>query len=175
MRHSTPLPGEPAPALGFTTLGGRAVDLAAERPRNFSVIVFYRGVHCPICRRQMESLDGRLADFAAAGIAVHAVSMDDRARAQRQRDEWAIDNIDIGYGLSEASARDWGLFISKKEKDGEPERFAEPGIAVVRPDGTLYALFLQTVPFTRPAFDELLAGLTFVLEKNYPIRGGVPA
>ncbi len=49
--------------------------------------------------------------------------------------------------------------------------FSEPGMALVRPDGTLYMIRSQNVPFARPSFDALLKGLDFVLDKNYPVRG----
>lgn len=175
MPHSTPIPGEKAPDLKVDVLDGSPLDLWQERPENFTLVLFYRGVHCPICRKQMEELAGKREEFAKAGIRVHAVSMDPRDRAERQKNEWAIDGLPIGYALSEASAREWGLFISKKEKDGEPERFAEPGAAVVYPDGRLYALYLQSVPFARPTLDDFYHGLNFVIENNYPIRGTTAA
>lgn len=38
-------------------------------------------------------------------------------------------------------------------------------------DGTLYYGAVQTMPFARPHFDELLVALDFALDKNYPARG----
>lgn len=175
MAHTTPTPGKKAPTLKVDVIGGSAIDLASDRPTNFSLILFYRGVHCPTCKGQIEELNGKLLDFESLGIKVHVVSMDDRARAERQKGEWAIDNVPIGYGLTEESARTWGLFISAKEKDTEPERFAEPGVAVVYPDGTIYALYLQSVPFARPTLDGLMRGLKFIIDNHYPARGTVAA
>ncbi|MBR8836159.1 MAG: hypothetical protein DSM106950_19585 [Stigonema ocellatum SAG 48.90 = DSM 106950] len=37
-----------------------------------------------------------------------------------------------------------------------------PGLAIA---------FISAIPFARPHFDELLAGLDFVLKNNYPTRG----
>ncbi len=73
--------------------------------------------------------------------------MDSRDRAERQKEEWAIDGLPIGCGLDEDTARDWGLFISNRKKAAEPDRFAEPGAAVIDPGGRLYAIYLQSVPF----------------------------
>jgi len=53
----------------------------------------------------------------------------------------------------------------------EPALFSEPGVFIVRPDGTLYYGAVQTMPFARPHFDELLVALDFALDKNYPARG----
>lgn len=175
MNHMTPLPGDRAPDLKVPTLAGPVLDLSAVTPQAFSLVFFYRGVHCPICRSQLEELAAKRPAFEERGIAVYAVSMDSSERAKRQSEAWEIDGLPVGYGLSEESARAWGLFISAKAQDAEPARFAEPGIAVIYPDGRLYALYLQNVPFARPRLDELLGGLKFVIENDYPVRGSVAA
>ena len=53
----------------------------------------------------------------------------------------------------------------------EPEKFSEPGLFLVKPDGTLYAAFIQTMPFARPPLDQLLGAIDFIKEKDYPARG----
>ena len=169
------LPGSPAPVLSLQAIDGGTIDLAAEQPEQFTVVFFYRGVHCPICKTQTEELAARTGEFEKRGIKVMAASMDSEDRARRQADGWKIAGLKVGYALSEEAARAWGLFISQKEKDGEPERFSEPGIAVVYPDGTIYALFHQSVPFARPRLDDLLKGLDFIIEKSYPARGTLAA
>ncbi|MCK5495584.1 MAG: AhpC/TSA family protein, partial [Hyphomicrobiaceae bacterium] len=55
----------------------------------------------------------------------------------------------------------------------EPPLFIEPGIFFVRPDNTLYWSSIQTMPFARPSFAEILAGLDIVLAHDYPARGQV--
>lgn len=175
MAHATPMPGDKAPRLTFDVLDGSPVDLSADHPENFSIVFFYRGVHCPICRKQLEELVARRSDFEAIGAKFHVVSMDSVERAERQKKEWTIEGLPIGYGMSEETAREWGLFISAKEQDAEPDRFSEPGIAVLYPDGRIYALYFQTVPFARPRLDDLLGSLKFVLERDYPIRGKLAA
>jgi hypothetical protein len=82
----------------------------------------------------------------------------------------------VGYDFSLAQAREWGLYISTSRGTTsigieEPALFSEPGVFIVRPDGTLYYGAVQTMPFARPHFDELLAALDFALDKNYPARG----
>jgi len=42
---------------------------------------------------------------------------------------------------------------------------------LVRPDRTLYFASVQTMPFARPHFTDILAALDFVIAKNYPARG----
>lgn len=60
----------------------------------------------------------------------------------------------VGYGQSVASMREWGLFVSKGITDGEPAEFGEPGLFLVRPDSTVYAAVLNTMPFGRPHLDD---------------------
>lgn len=175
MPHAVAMPGSKAPDLRLPGINVEPVDLSAEHPERFTIVFFYRGVHCPICKRQLEELDQRLGEFSDRGISVLAVSMDAADRAERQANEWSIANLKIGYDLSESDARAWGLFISRKEKDGEPDRFAEPGIAIVYPDGRIYALYHQSVPFARPRLDDLLKGLDFIIAKQYPPRGTLAA
>lgn len=78
--------------------------------------------------------------------------------------------------LNQAEARAWGLYISTSRGATsigieEPALFAKPGVFIVRPDGSLYCGAVQTMPFARPHFDELLAAIDFALAKNYPARG----
>ena len=85
-------------------------------------------------------------------------------------------NLRVGYGFSLGEARDWGLYISTsrgKTSIGieEPELFAEPGLFIVTPEQTLYYSSVQTMPFVRPNFSELLKAVDFMIEKNYPARG----
>ena len=175
MPHTTPMPGEAAPRLNVERLDAEPFDLASSTIENHAILLFYRGVHCPICKGMIEELSGRMNEFHAIGVDVVPISMDSRERAERQKNEWNIDNLAIGYGMSEETARAFGLFISKKEQDSEPERFSEPGAVIVKPDRSIYALFIQSVPFTRPSFDGLLGGLRFVQDKGYPVRGTLAA
>ena len=178
MSDLTPLiPGKPAPDLTVKTLGG-SFSLRDSGARTFTVLVFYRGYHCPICKKQLTELQDRLDRFAEAGVAVLALSTDTEERAVKARDDWGLDRLDIGYGLSRAEARAFGLYLSKSKgmtSTGveEPQIFNEPGIFLVRPDGTLYASFIQTVPFARPGFDDLLNAIAFVEKNDYPPRGTV--
>jgi len=81
-----------------------------------------------------------------------------------------VDNLTIGYNLNPEDARKWDLYISEGIND-EPEVFFEPGLFLVKPDNTLYAASIQTMPFARPKFDELLKAIDFVVDKEYPARG----
>ena len=75
-----------------------------------------------------------------------------------------------------AVARKWGLYISSSRGKTsinieEPSLFSEPGVFLVRPDGTLYYGAVQTMPFARPLFSELLQAIDFAIARDYPARG----
>lgn len=44
----TLFPRQPVPALMVSLADGGSFDLGAETPAQFSLVVFYRGLHCPI-------------------------------------------------------------------------------------------------------------------------------
>jgi len=140
--------------------------------------VFYRGLHCPICKTQLRELESKLEEFDKRGVAVVAVSSDTKDRAMQTRDAWGLTWLRIGYGLDLAAARRWGLFISSgrgmtSAGVEEPAHFSEPALYLIRPDGTLYFGSVQTMPFARPHFTDILAAIDYVLKNNYPARGEV--
>ena len=168
----TLIPGKPVPSLELPLTIDAKFALADQSPDNFTMLVFYRGKHCPVCKRYLEELGGRLSDFTDKGINVFSVSMDSPERAAVSHEEWDTHDLPIAHSLSEEEAREWGLFISqKREGSEEPEIFSEPGLFLVKPDGTLHFSVVQSAPFTRPDLDELLEGITYTLENDYPTRG----
>ncbi|MEM7736308.1 MAG: peroxiredoxin-like family protein [Deinococcota bacterium] len=172
------MPRQAVPSLEVSTVGGGSWNLANQTPENFTMVVFYRGLHCPICGRYLKDLSNKLEKFSERGVNVVAISSDDEDRATAAKQDWKLDNLTIGYGLDLDKAREWGLYISTsrgKTSTGvvEPDLFSEPGLYLIRPDGTLYFGTVQTMPFARPNFAEILGALDFVLDKDYPARGEV--
>jgi peroxiredoxin len=171
-------PRQPVPPLNVHLAGGGLFDLRSERPNHFTLLVFYRGLHCPICKGQLRELESKLDEFDKRGVAVVAVSSDTKERAAQTREAWGLALLRIGYGLDLAAARSWGLFISAgrgmtSAGVEEPERFSEPALYLIRPDGTLYFGSVQTMPFARPHFADILAAIDYVIKNNYPARGEV--
>jgi peroxiredoxin len=170
------MPRQPVPELELETLEGKRWKLAGQKPENFTMVVFYRGLHCPICRRYTSELNGLAGEFAKRGVGVLLASTDTRARAAEAKERWGLPDLTVGYGMSIEKAREWGLYVSTSRgltSAGveEPKLFAEPGLFLVRPDGTLYWGSVSTMPFARPHFNEILAAVDFALQKNYPARG----
>ena len=170
------IPRQKVPALEVPTLGHGRFSLAAETPERGTVVCFYRGLHCPICAGYIKDLEKRAGEFAERGYGTIAISSDGEDRARQFADKVGADRLRMGYGLPLATAREWGLYISTGRGTTsagveEPALFPEPGLFVVNPDGTLYCGSVQTMPFARPSFAELLGALDFVIAKDYPARG----
>lgn len=179
MSPITPLvPRQPVPDLAVDLVGGGTWSLAKQKPENFTMVVFYRGLHCPICKGYLGDLAKKADEFADLGVNIVVISSDDAERASKAKSEWHLENLDVGYGLSLDRAREWGLYVSAgvgKTSIGieEPALFSEPGLFMVRPDGTLYFASVQTMPFARPAFGDILKAVAFVNTRGYPARGEV--
>jgi len=173
---STTKPRTETPNLEFETVEGDAWRLTDQKPENFTMIVAYRGLHCPICKNYLRDLDRLSEDFEKRGVQSVVVSTDDRKRAEETKRDWELENLIVGYDLGIDQSRAWGLFISTgrgKTSAGieEPPLFNEPGLFLVRPDKTLYASNIVTMPFTRPRFKDVLAALDVIIERDYPARG----
>lgn len=164
-------PRQPVPDLDLPLVGGGRFRLSQARPDSFTMLVFYRGLHCPICKPYLRDLDRKIDAFAQRGVEAVAISSDGRERAERTRGDWGLKRLPLAYDLPLQEARAWGLYVSSAIKEGEPDRFSEPGLFLVRPDRTLYAATVQTMPFARPHWDDLLGALDFVLANSYPARG----
>ncbi|MBM3370245.1 MAG: AhpC/TSA family protein [Betaproteobacteria bacterium] len=169
-------PRHPVPALSVPLAGGGRYVLGAAPAATSDLIVFYRGLHCPICAKYLIELERLMPEFENRGVQVVAVSSDHAERGKAMADKINAERLPVGYGLSLQSARQWGLYISTSRGQTsigieEPALFSEPGVFIVRPDGTLYYGSTQTMPFARPQFQDLLGAIDFAVSKNYPARG----
>ena len=165
-------PNTKVPELTVNLINGTKWELQKQDPKEYTLIVFYRGLHCPVCKKYLEDLKTKLDDFSERGVNVIAISMDTEGKAQKTGKQWDVSSLPIGFELSEDAAREWGLYISNGIKDEEPEVFSEPGLFLIKSDGNLYCSALQTMPFARPDFEELLSAIDFVKKNDYPARGG---
>lgn len=123
-------------------------------------------------------LNTKAEEFASQGVDILVVSADGAGRAAEAKQKWGLTNLTVGHGVSLDEARRWGLYISGgigKTSAGveEPALFSEPGLFLIRPDGTLYFGTVQTMPFARPSFGEILTAVDFVKKRDYPARGEV--
>ena len=170
------IPRQKTPDLRIETLSDGTFDLATEKSERGTIICFYRGYHCPICATYLAELEKLTPKFATRGATTIAISSDGQERAQAMADKIQAKNLRFGYGLPLAKAKEWGLYISTsrgKTSIGieEPALFSEPGLFMVTPEQALYYASVQTMPFVRPHFAELVGALDFAIKNNYPARG----
>ncbi|MBY8975317.1 AhpC/TSA family protein [Rhodobacteraceae bacterium NNCM2] len=170
------MPRKKTPELVVETLGGTPFNLDTDAGEKGTVICFYRGLHCPICANYLKEFEKQAPAFAERGVATLALSSDGRERTEEMAEKVGAKELTFGYDLSLAKAKEWGLYISTsrgKTSIGieEPALFSEPGLFMVSPDRSLYYGSVQTMPFVRPHFAELVGALDFAIANSYPARG----
>ena len=171
------MPRKKTPTLSLPLVGGGTIDLDADPgAERGTLVVIYRGLHCPLCVPYLKELDSIVPALAERGVTAIAGSTDDEARAQAMMDKVAPQHVRFAHSLSLEKAREWGLYLSTsngKTSIGveEPALFAEPGLFLVSPGRSLYFASVQTMPFMRPPLAGLPQTLDFVISKSYPARG----
>ncbi|HIB67447.1 MAG TPA: redoxin domain-containing protein [Phycisphaerales bacterium] len=146
-----------------------STDALASTP--YTLLIIYRGYHCPICKSYLKEFQNLQNEFNNLSVQLVAASADSRERAERSRDEWALQKLAIGYGLSEKDMKDWGLYVSRGINEKEPEIFAEPALFLIQPDGHLFYAAYNSMPFGRPRPQDILDMVKFVEAEDYPARG----
>lgn len=173
MTAPTPLmPRERVPALDLPLVAGGRFVLGAKLPERFDLLVFYRGLHCPVCAKYLTELERLAPEFEKRGVRATAISCDGAERAAKMAEKTRASSVGFAHGLPLSDARRWGLYLSAaRAGSDEPALFAEPGVFLVRPDGTLYYGSTQTMPFARPPLADLLGAVDYAISKDYPARG----
>ena len=166
-------PRTKVPDISLDLINNTHWKLSEQEPEKYTLLVFYRGLHCPVCKKYLEDLTTKLDQFVDRGINLIAISMDSEEKAKKAGNEWNISSLPVGFELTREKAETLGLYLSKGISEKEPELFSEPAVFLVNPDKTLYFSAVQTMPFARPGFDDMLNAIDFIQKKNYPARGEV--
>ena len=75
----TVYPTEQAPALELSTISGEKINLVdVAKDQDFTLVVFFRGVFCPICKMQLQDIEEHYEKLAESNMKVIAVSMDNQ-------------------------------------------------------------------------------------------------
>ena len=170
------IPRQKTPSLTVPLTNGESFDLSTDGSERGTVVCFYRGLHCPICASYLKELDRLTPEFSERGVKTVAISSDAEERAVTMSEKIEVKNLRIGYDLGLPVAKEWGLYISTSRGTTsigieEPALFSEPGLFMVSPDQALYYGSVQTMPFVRPHFSELVGALDFAIANDYPARG----
>jgi len=156
----------------FPKLGGGELSIGGAR-ENWTLLVVYRGKHCPRCKKYLNILNDMSNQWVEAGFDIAVVSADPEEKARADQDEfgWVFD---LGYGLQEEQMAALGLYVTEPLSPSETDRrFAEPGTFVVRPDGRVLLISISNGPSARPELTELLDGMIFTKDNDRPPRGTV--
>ena len=74
-------PTEKVPALVVPTNSHGVFDLAAQTPAHFTMLVFFRGLHCPLCVKYLKELGALLPALEERGVRAIAISSDTEQRS----------------------------------------------------------------------------------------------
>ena len=168
------IPQTQAPELELKLLDGNIWKLKDQNPKHFTMLVFYRGLHCPVCGKYLKTLDGLIEAYAEKGLDVIAISMDDEVRARTSKIKWQLsEKLNIAYGLDAETASKWGLYLSKAVKDHELDVFNEPGLFLIRPDNSVYYVAINSIPWGRPHLPTFIKAIDYIISNDYPARGEI--
>ena len=165
------IPDTQAPELSLALAGGGTWHLSDQTPQHFTMVIFYRGLHCPVCKNYLGRLNSMMDQISELGFSVVVASMDTQERAEQAKADWGLDKVDVAYGLDLETAKKWGLYISTSIKEAENDIFSEPGLVWIRADGRLYLIDITNMPWARPDLETLMPKAKFAVENNYPARG----
>ncbi len=167
-----PIAGSILPPMTFDRLGGGTSTVGGHR-KNWTLFVVYRGKHCPRCKKYLNTLNDMQQEWYDAGFDITVVSADPEEKARADVDEFGW-SFELAYGMSEDQMNALGLYVTEPLSPRETDRrFAEPGVFVIRPDGTLLLIAISNGPSARPDLRELLDGMIFTKENDRPPRGTV--
>ena len=164
--------GDIFPKEEVARLGGGTLMLGQpEGGRDWQMVVVYRGLHCPICKKYLGKLEELKERFHSMGLDVVAVSGDPEEKAREMARELAL-TVPVGYGLTTGQMKALGLYVSAPRGPQETDRpFPEPAVFVINGEGRLHIVDISNAPFARPDLEALAGGLEFIRANDYPIRG----
>ncbi|MEP2897043.1 redoxin domain-containing protein [Roseibium sp.] len=167
-----PIPGSILNPMTFPNVNGGEITVGGPKD-NWTLLVVYRGKHCPRCKKYLNILNDMRGDWAEAGFDVVVVSADSREKAQADVDEFGW-GFDLAYGLTEDQMATLGVYVTEPLSPDEADgNFAEPGTFVMRADGSQIIVAISNGPAVRPELAELLDGMIFNKTKDRPHRGTV--
>lgn len=166
--------GSVFPAVTAPSPEGQAIDIGAPTGDNdWIMVVVYRGKHCPLCTKYLNTLEDYRQQLRDINVDLVAVSADSEQQLAAHREKLNV-TFPLLYGLTIEQMQELGLYISHPRSEKETDHpFAEPGLFVVNADRQVQVVDLSNNPFVRPELDALTSGLAWIRDpdNNYPIRG----
>lgn len=169
--------GSAFPELPVRGEDGQTRDIGKPTDgHDWTMVVVYRGRHCPLCTRYLNELEHYRPRLAELGVDLVAVSADSREQLAAHREK--LDGtFPFFHGLTMEQMQTLGLYVSHPRSERETDHpFAEPGLFVVNGDGQVQVIDISNNPFVRPDLGKLVSGIAWIKnpKNNYPIRGTFP-
>jgi peroxiredoxin len=149
-------------------VGGTYWTLGQRQPAVGTLIFFYRGLTCQLSEACIIELNERSQEFKDVGAEVVAISSDTKANALVFAKRKGIAGLELGYNLPTEMAISWGLYLSETSPPAEQRIYNEPGLFLVRADGTIHAAAIASMPILRPDLDASLAQFVELRHKEPP-------
>ncbi len=166
-------PGSKAPNFDAQLQDGSTWSLENQRPKHFTMLVIFRHGNCGVCQQYLKQLDGLIGQFSNAGVEVLAASVDNADAVGKMIKRLSLMNLRFACDVPLDMAQQWGLFVSAKRKEAEPDQFFEPALFLIDPSGVLYYASIQSMPFGRSSPSEILQWIPKLIDNAIPARGEV--
>lgn len=165
-------PAMKMPELIVNDHNNNTVDISQRQTDlPWKMIVVYRGVHCPLCTKQLNTLATMKDEFTQAGVELAAVSADSHAQLNSHLEQLDV-NFPLYSGLTLKQMTTLGTYISEPRNENETDHpFSEPAIYILNQNNQLQIVDKSNAPFSRPDLGTLLSGINFIRDNNYPVRG----
>jgi peroxiredoxin len=147
-------------------------DDELKTENQYSLVLVYRGAHCPKCLDYLNSVDEHRQRLKKLNVDLKAVSADSQDQVQQMIKKGLNVNYPILCSLQLEDMKKLGLYLSEPLNDNETDHiFPEPALFLINPDKSLRMIEVANSPFIRPDVELLIDGIEFSLTKDYPARG----
>ena len=163
-------PADPFPPIDFKMMSGGTQRLSDNKGR-WSVLIVYRGDHCPRCKTYVARLHELAAGYAEREVDLMLASMDPENIARRTMDEngWTLP---VAHSLSVEECQQLAVYLTDHEDGSELSGpYAEPGLYLINPEGLTQVIATSNSPSVRPDLEVVLDGIIGTQDRNLPIRG----
>jgi peroxiredoxin len=180
----TAIPGHTFPSIKLKNAEGKTIDLADRNDDRWKLIIVYRGIHCPLCSKYLQTLESLYPEFTKNGIDIMAISADSIEELSTQINDDKL-SFPMACQLSADQMRMLGLFISEPlASENSNNLFSEPGLFIINSNGDLHIIERSNAPYLRPDLTTLPSTLSYIKQSGdkrhdnfggdyYPIRGAI--
>ena len=116
--------GSQIPDIYFSLINGSSIRLS-EETSNWTLLMVYRGLHCPICKDYAVKFENKLSKLQDINTQLILISADPKEQAKIFAEELNLKSK-IGYGLTIDQMRKLGLYLSEPRPNEVDIYFLSP-------------------------------------------------